>query len=73
MNCWIFITGIFIPFSASMYDYFFLEVIPFIWILKDVNISIGVSESTQIEDASQSGQDKLYPKSKSKHKRRRYG
>ncbi|XP_065049261.1 uncharacterized protein LOC135679436 isoform X1 [Musa acuminata AAA Group] len=33
----------------------------------------GVSESTQIEDASQSGQDKLYPKSKSKHKRRRYG
>lgn len=33
--------------------------------------SSGVSESTQ--DVTCSGQEKLYPKSKSKHKRRRYG
>ncbi|XP_008802897.2 bromodomain-containing protein 3 [Phoenix dactylifera] len=35
--------------------------------------SSGATESTQIEDVTCSGQEKLHPKSKTKHKRRRYG
>nr|XP_010911826.2 transcriptional activator SPT7 isoform X2 [Elaeis guineensis] len=35
--------------------------------------SSGANESTQIEDVACSGQEKLHPKSKTKHKRRRYG
>ncbi|XP_074581152.1 uncharacterized protein LOC141837680 isoform X2 [Curcuma longa] len=33
----------------------------------------GIADETQTEDISRSGQDKQYSKSKSKHKRRRYG
>ncbi|KAG1328180.1 transcriptional activator SPT7 [Cocos nucifera] len=35
--------------------------------------SSGANENTQIEDVTCSGQEKLHPKSKTKHKRRRYG